>query len=89
MAERQDYDFRDMNITTLSDDAEKKVRTILARRFEPRPVQAIADEIQRSYDETLQYLVHIGETLPIRFTNIPDGLQAVEVVVGSRKKTRG
>ncbi len=80
-----------MSINNPSDETERKIIQILARSFKPKPIQEIADEIQRSYDDTLKYLVSIGENRPIRFTNItdvPGGLQAVETVVGSHKKKR-
>ena len=78
-----------MSINNPSDETERKIIQILARSFKPKPIQEIADDIQRSYDDTLKYLVSIGENRPIRFTNItdvPGGLQAVETVVGSDKK---
>ena len=78
-----------MSINNPSDETERKIIQILARSFKPKPIQEIADEIQRSYDDTLKYLVSIGENRPIRFTiitDVPGGLQAVETVVGSHKK---
>ncbi len=80
-----------MSVKTLDQEAQR-VRAIFARSFKPKPVQEIADEIQLSYDDTLKCLVRIGESLPIRFTNItdvPHGLQAVKVVMGSQQKKKG
>jgi hypothetical protein len=80
-----------MSIHNPSDETERKIVQILASSLKPKPVQEIANEIQRSYDDTLNYLVRIGEQRPIHFTNITDvsgGLQAVETVMGFHINTK-
>lgn len=71
-----------MNIENDPTETEREIVQILARSKIPKPVEEIADEIQKSYDDTLQYLDMIGKLRPIGFTLIPDGLYAVELVTG-------
>ena len=61
-----------------------KIIQILCRSNGPKPVQEIADEIKKSYDDTLQHLEMIGKRRTLRFTpnTNPGGLLDVEIVTG-------
>jgi capsular polysaccharide biosynthesis protein len=49
-----------MNIENDPAETNRKIVQILARSLKPKPVQEIADEIQKSYNETLKHLDMIG-----------------------------
>ncbi len=63
-------------------ETDRKIVQILARALKPKPVQEIADETQKSYDDTLTHLDRIGKSKRIRYHNLPDGVLGVELVTG-------
>ena len=71
-----------MNIESNPTETERKIVQILARSLKPKPVQEIADEIQKSYGDTLKHLDMIGKFRRIRYYNHPDGLNSVEFITG-------
>ncbi len=74
-----------MNIENDPSKTEGKIVKIIARSFKPKPVQEIADEIQKTYDETQTYLQMIGKRLTLTFSSLPDGGKAVRIVTGPHK----
>jgi hypothetical protein len=68
-------------------ETERKIRRILAPLYKPKPVQEIADEIQKSYDDTLQCLVMIDKHRPaLSFSDLPNGGSAVEIARPARSQ---
>ena len=63
----------------MPDEMELKVFNLLTRSSKPRPIQEVADHIGRDYDYTLNYLRRKGERRRIRFHDLDDGTQAVEL----------
>ena len=59
----------------MPDEMELKVFNLLTRSSKPRPIQ----EVGRDYDYTLNYLRRKGERRRIRFHDLDDGTQAVEL----------
>jgi hypothetical protein len=73
----------------IPDEMELKVFNLLARCSKPRPIQEIADEIRKDYDYTLNYLMGMRERRHLRFHNLDDGTQSVELFsVGQTRSIR-
>jgi hypothetical protein len=73
-----------MNIENDPAETNRKIVQTLARSLKPKPVQEIADEIQKSYNETLKHLDMIGKQRRIRYYNLPDGTNMVEFITDSQ-----
>jgi hypothetical protein len=69
-----------MNIENDPTETDRMIVQMLARSLKPKPVQEIADEIQKSYKDTLQHLGMINKLRPLRYFNLPNGILGVELV---------
>ena len=74
-----------MNIEYDASKTESKIVKIIARSFKPKPIQELADEIQKTYDETQAYLEMIGKRLTIAYTDLPDGVRAVRIIANRHR----
>jgi hypothetical protein len=73
----------------IPDEMELKVFNLLARCSKPRPIQEIADEIRKDYDYTFNYLMGMRARRHLRFHNLDDGTQSVELFsVGQTQSIR-
>jgi len=73
----------------IPDEMELKVFNLLSRSSKPRPIQEIADEIRKDYDFTFNYLMRMRERRHLRFHNLDDGTQSVELfAVGQTQSIR-
>ena len=69
-------------------ETERQIIKILAPLYKPKPVQEIADEIHKSYDETMQALIMINKKRApaLNFFDLPSGGSAVEIARPARKQ---
>ena len=72
-------------IDNIPDEMELRVFNLLSRAVHPIPIQELAEEIMKDYDYTLAYLVRMGEKRHLRFHDLDDGTQSVELVAVSLK----
>ena len=69
-----------MSVETMPDETELKLFNLLSRSAHARRIQDIAEEIRRDYDYTLGYLVRMSSRWHLRFADLEDGTQSVELV---------
>lgn len=69
-----------MSVEPMPDETELRIFNLLSRASHPRRIQDIADEMGRDYDYTLGYLGRMTARWHLRFHDLDDGSQSVELV---------